>query len=189
MRRVQVPYVAQRGRSERRAWRFADRSIHCEVQSRMASRRAADRTAARARKSVLQIRISRHPRLMARRGHAMSMDRMHRSWRVAKLQAPRKRPREARPVHAGSIQAQSAQRIEQARPDWIPATVHRVLMRTGRSCTGMRACSRSLTRTNLVSLIREAPSCGRRPSGHPCLSRRLSQPDALRCFQPSERSR
>lgn len=95
VRRQQIAYVIQRGRSERRACALLSvaRST-AKYQCRMPLREAS---------LINQMRelAGQYPRygyrriqvFMARRGHQMSTDRMHRLWRMAKLQVPRKRPR------------------------------------------------------------------------------------------------
>ena len=95
VRRQQVAYVVQRGRSERRA---------CALLSIARSTvKYQCHIALRDTPLIEQMRelAGQYPRygyrrihvFMARRGHVMSTDRMHRLWRVARLQVPRKRPR------------------------------------------------------------------------------------------------
>lgn len=95
VRRQQVAYVVQRGRSERRA---------CALLSiARSSVKYESRIALRDAPVLEQVRelAGQYPRygyrrihvFMGRRGYRMSMDRMHRLWRLAKLQVPRKRPR------------------------------------------------------------------------------------------------
>jgi putative transposase len=95
VRRQQVAYVVQRGRSERRACALLSiaRST-VKYQCRMPSRdvplieQMRDLAGQYPRYGYRRIHV-----FMARRGHHMSSDRMHRLWRLAKLQVPRKRPR------------------------------------------------------------------------------------------------
>jgi putative transposase len=95
VRRLQVAYVVQRGRSERRACALLSiaRSTvkyECRMERRDAPLIEAMRELAGQypRYGYRRIHV-----FMARRGHLMSTDRMHRLWRLAKLQVPRKRPR------------------------------------------------------------------------------------------------
>ncbi len=100
VRRQQITYVCQRGRSVRRACALLSvaRST-VGYQSRLAVRDAPA-------VAVMQELAAQYPRygyrriqvFLERRGHAMSTDRAHRLWRLHKLQVPRKRPR--RPVAA-----------------------------------------------------------------------------------------
>jgi len=101
VRRQQIAYVCQRGRSVRRACallRVARSTVG--YQPRLPQRDAPA-------VAVMQELASQYPRygyrriqvFLARRGHAMSTDRAHRLWRLHKLQVPRKRPR--RRVAAG----------------------------------------------------------------------------------------
>ena len=95
VRRQQVAYVIQRGRSERRACALLSiaRST-VKYECRMANRDSP---------LIDQMRelAGQYPRYGYRRihvfttrhGHQMSADRMHRLWRLAKLQVPRKRAR------------------------------------------------------------------------------------------------
>jgi len=95
VRRQQIAYVCQRGRSVRRACALLNvaRST-VGYQSRLAERDAPA-------VAVMQELAAQYPRygyrriqvFMARRGHAMSTDRAHRLWRLHKLQVPRRRPR------------------------------------------------------------------------------------------------
>jgi putative transposase len=95
VRRQQIAYVCQRGRSVRRACALLSvaRST-VGYQSRLAVRDAPA-------VAVMHELAAQYPRygyrriqvFMARRGHAMSTDRAHRLWRLHKLQVPRKRPR------------------------------------------------------------------------------------------------
>jgi putative transposase len=95
VRRQQIAYLCQRGRSVRRACALLSvaRST-VGYQSRLA-RRDAPAVA------VMQELAAQYPRygyrriqvFLERRGHAMSTDRAHRLWRLHKLQVPRKRPR------------------------------------------------------------------------------------------------
>jgi putative transposase len=95
VRRQQVAYVMQRGRSERRACALLSiaRST-VKYQPRMPHRDAplieqmGELAGQYPRYGYRRIHV-----FMARRGHQMSTDRMHRLWRLAKLQVPRKRPR------------------------------------------------------------------------------------------------
>lgn len=95
VRRQQVAYVVQRGRSERRACALLSIArSSMKYECRMPHRDAP---------LIEQMRelAGQYPRygyrrihvFMARRGHQMSTDRMHRLWRLAKLQVPKKRPR------------------------------------------------------------------------------------------------
>ena len=95
VRRQQIAYVCQRGRSVRRACALLSvaRST-VNYQSRLALRDAPA-------VAVMQELAAQYPRygyrriqvFLERRGHAMSTDRAHRLWRLHKLQVPRKRPR------------------------------------------------------------------------------------------------
>lgn len=95
VRRQQIAYVMQRGRSERRACALLSiaRST-AKYQCRMPLRdgplinQMRDLAGQYPRYGYRRIHV-----FMARRGHQMSTDRMHRLWRMAKLQVPRKRPR------------------------------------------------------------------------------------------------
>src|SRR6185312_3291304 len=95
VRRQQIAYVCQRGRSVRRACALLSvaRST-VGYQSRLIERDAPA-------VAVMQELAAQYPRygyrriqmFMARRGHAISTDRAHRLWRQHGLQVPRKRPR------------------------------------------------------------------------------------------------
>jgi putative transposase len=95
VRRQQIAYVCQRGRSVRRACALLSvaRST-VGYQSRLTLRDAPA-------VAVMQELAAQYPRygyrriqvFLERRGHAMSTDRVHRLWRLHKLQVPRKRPR------------------------------------------------------------------------------------------------
>lgn len=109
VRRQQIAYVCQRGRSVRRACALlsvARSTAHYE--SRLAARDAPAVAA-------MQELAAQYPRygyrriqvLLARRGHVMSPDRAHRLWRLHGLQVPKKRPR---------------RRIAASRPRPLPAT-------------------------------------------------------------------
>jgi putative transposase len=109
VRRQQIAYVCQRGRSVRRACALLSvaRST-VGYQSRLAQRDAPA-------VAVMHELAAQYPRygyrriqvFLARRGHAMSTDRAHRLWRLHKLQVPRKRPR---------------RRVAASRPRPLPAT-------------------------------------------------------------------
>src|ERR1039457_108997 len=91
VRRQQIAFVCQRGRSVRRACALlsvARSTVHYE--SRLA-RKDAPAVA------VMQELAAQYPRYGYRRiqvflGHAMSPDRAHRLWQLHRLQVPRKRP-------------------------------------------------------------------------------------------------
>lgn len=94
-RREQIAYVCQRGRSERRA---------CALLSVARSAiRYSSRLVARDAPVIAAMRelAGQYPRYGYRRiqvflerlGHPMSAERVHRLWRQAELQVPRKRPR------------------------------------------------------------------------------------------------
>ena len=95
VRRQQIAFVCQRGRSVRRACALLSvaRST-VGYQSRLAQRDAPA-------VAVMHELAAQYPRygyrriqvFLARRGHTMSTDRAHRLWRLHKLQVPRKRPR------------------------------------------------------------------------------------------------
>jgi putative transposase len=95
VRRQQIAYVCQRGRSQRRACALLSvaRST-VNYQSRLAVRDAPVI-------AVMRELAGQYPRygyrriqvFLGRRGHLMSPDRTHRLWRLAGLQVPRKRPR------------------------------------------------------------------------------------------------
>lgn len=95
VRRRQVAYLCQRGRSKRRACALLSVARSAlQYQSRLAARDAPV-------VAVMRELAAQYPRygyrriqvLLARRGHLMSVDRVHRLWRQAALQVPRKRPR------------------------------------------------------------------------------------------------
>lgn len=101
VRRSQVAYVHHRGLSIRRACALlsvARSTLHYE--SRLAKRDAPALAAMRAL-------AARYPRygyrriqvFLARQGYVMSADRVHRLWRQAGLQVPRKRPRRRVATH------------------------------------------------------------------------------------------
>ena len=95
VRRQQLAYVCQRGRSIRRACALLSvaRST-VGYESRLVARDAPA-------VAVMHELAAQYPRygyrriqvFLGRRGHAMSTDRAHRLWRLHKLQVPRKRPR------------------------------------------------------------------------------------------------
>jgi putative transposase len=109
VRRQQIAYVCQRGRSVRRACALLSvpRST-VGYQSRLVARDAPAVAA-------MQELAAQYPRygyrriqiFLARCGHIMSPDRTHRLWRLHKLQVPRKRPR---------------RRVATSRPRPLPAT-------------------------------------------------------------------
>ena len=109
VRRQQIAYVCQRGRSVRRACALLSvpRST-VGYQSRLVVRDAPAVAA-------MQELAAQYPRygyrriqiFLARCGHVMSPDRTHRLWRLHKLQVPRKRPR---------------RRVAASRPRPLPAT-------------------------------------------------------------------
>src|SRR5450631_3499079 len=95
VRRQQIAYVCQRGRSVRRACALlsvARSTVHYE--SRLARKDAPVVT-------VMRELAAQYPRygyrriqvFLERRGQVLSADRVHRIWRDAGLQVPRKRPR------------------------------------------------------------------------------------------------
>ena len=109
VRRQQIAYVCQRGRSIRRACallRVARSTV--QYQPRLAQRDAAA-------VAVMHELAAQYPRygyrriqvFLERRGHVMSADRAHRLWRLHGLQVPRKRPR---------------RRVARSRPRPLPAT-------------------------------------------------------------------
>jgi len=109
VRRQQIAYVCQRGRSVRRACALLSvpRST-VGYQSRLVARDAP----AVAAMHELAAQYPRHGYrriqiFLARCGHVMSPDRTHRLWRLHKLQVPRKRPR---------------RRVAASRPRPLPAT-------------------------------------------------------------------
>jgi putative transposase len=95
VRRQQIAYVCQRGRSVRRACALLSvaRST-VGYQPRLAQRDAPvvaamhELAAQYPRYGYRRIQV-----FLARRGHTMSTDRAHRLWRLHKLQVPKKRPR------------------------------------------------------------------------------------------------
>ncbi len=109
VRRQQIAYVCQRGRSVRRACALLSvaRST-VGYQSRLVAKDAPAVAA-------MQELAAQYPRygyrriqiFLARCGHIMSPDRTHRLWRLHKLQVPRKRPR---------------RRVAASRPRPLPAT-------------------------------------------------------------------
>lgn len=95
VRRQQVEFARRRGLSYRRGCALlsvARSSLHY-----VSKRSAADEPALK----IMRELSAQYPRygyrririFMRRRGHAMSVDRTHRLWRLAGLQLPRKRPR------------------------------------------------------------------------------------------------
>jgi putative transposase len=101
VRRQQVAYLCQRGRSKRRACALLSVArSSLQYQSRLVSRDAPVL-------SAMRELAAQYPRYGYRRiqvflerdGHPMSVDRAHRLWRVAKLQVPRKRPRRRVATH------------------------------------------------------------------------------------------
>jgi putative transposase len=95
VRRQQIAYMCQRGRSVRRACALlsvARSTVGYEL-------KLPQRDAAAV--AVMNELAAQYPRygyrriqvFLARRGHAMSTDRAHRLWRLHRLQVPRKRPR------------------------------------------------------------------------------------------------
>lgn len=109
MRRQQIAFVCQRGRSVRRACALlgvARSTIGYE--SKRVQRDAPAVT-------VMRELAAQYPRygyrriqvFLERRGHVMSTDRAHRLWRLHQLQVPRKRPR---------------RRVAASRPRPLPAT-------------------------------------------------------------------
>lgn len=108
VRRQQIAYVCQRGRSQRRACALLSVARSAvNYQSRLAMRDAPVIAAMRdlagqyPRYGYRRIQV-----FLARRGHLMSPDRTHRLWRLADLQVPRKRPRK---------------RVARSRPRPLPA--------------------------------------------------------------------
>jgi putative transposase len=109
VRRLQIAYVCQRGRSIRRACALLSvaRST-VRYQPRLAARDAPA-------VAVMHELAAQYPRygyrriqvFLERRGHTMSADRAHRLWRLHRLQVPRKRPR---------------RRVAASRPRPLPAT-------------------------------------------------------------------
>ncbi len=95
VRRQQIAYVCQRGRSIRRACALlsvARSTIGYQLRLPLRDAPAV---------AVMRELAAQYPRygyrriqvFLGRRGHAMSTDRAHRLWRLHKLQVPRKRPR------------------------------------------------------------------------------------------------
>jgi putative transposase len=109
VRRQQIAFVCQRGRSVRRACallRVARSTVGYE--SKLAQRDAP--AVAVMRELALQYPRYGYRRIqvfMGRRGHAMSTDRAHRLWRLHQLQVPTKKPR---------------RRVSSGRPRPLPAT-------------------------------------------------------------------
>jgi putative transposase len=109
VRREQIAFVCQRGRSVRRACALlrVPRST-VGYQSKLMQRDAPAVT-------VMKDLALQYPRygyrriqiFMGRHGHAMSTDRAHRLWRLHKLQVPKKKPR---------------RRVASGRPRPLPAT-------------------------------------------------------------------
>ena len=95
VRRQQIAYVSQRGRSVRQACALPSVARSTVGYQPRLPQRDAPAVA------VMQELAAQYPRygyrriqvFLARRGHAMSTDRTHRLWRLHKLQVPRKRPR------------------------------------------------------------------------------------------------
>ena len=101
VRRQQIAFVCQRGRSVRRACALlsvARSTVHYE--SRLARKDAPAVT-------VMRELAAQYPRygyrriqvFLERRGHAMSPDRAYRLWQLHRLQVPRKRPRRRVALH------------------------------------------------------------------------------------------
>ena len=95
VRRQQIAYVCQRGRSVRRACALLSVSRSTVgYQSRLVARDAPV-------VAVMRELAGQYPRygyrrirvLLVRRGHAIGTDRAHRLWRLHQLQVPRRRPR------------------------------------------------------------------------------------------------
>jgi putative transposase len=109
VRRQQIAYVCQRGRSLRRACALLNvaRST-ARYESRLEARDAP--VVAAMRELAAQYPRYGYRRIqvfLARRGHVMSPDRAHRLWRLHRLQVPKKRPR---------------RRVAASRPRPLPAT-------------------------------------------------------------------
>jgi putative transposase len=109
VRRQQIAYVCQRGRSVRRACALLSvaRSM-VGYQSRLAARDAP--AVAAMRELAAQYPRYGYRRIqvfLERQGHRMSPDRAHRLWRLHRLQVPKKRPR---------------RRVAATRPRPLPAT-------------------------------------------------------------------
>jgi putative transposase len=109
VRRQQIGYVCQRGRSVRRACALLNvaRSM-IGYRSRLAERDAP--VVAAMRELAAQYPRYGYRRIqifLGRQGHVMSVDRAHRLWRLHRLQVPKKRPR---------------RRVAVSRPRPLPAT-------------------------------------------------------------------
>jgi len=109
VRRQQIAYVCQRGRSLRQACALLNvaRST-ARYESRLEARDAP--VVAAMRELAAQYPRYGYRRIhvfLARRGHVMSPDRAHRLWRLHRLQVPKKRPR---------------RRVAASRPRPLPAT-------------------------------------------------------------------
>jgi putative transposase len=109
VRRQQIAYVCQRGRSLRRACALLNvaRST-ARYESRLEARDAP--VVAAMRELAAQYPRYGYRRIqvfLARHGHVMSADRAHRLWRLHRLQVPKKRPR---------------RRVATSRPRPLPAT-------------------------------------------------------------------
>ena len=99
VRRQQIAYVCQRGRSVRRACALL--SVARSTVGYQPRRPQRDAPAV----AVMHELAAQYPRygyrriqvFLARRGHAMSTGRAHRLWRLHRLQVPRKRPRRRGP--------------------------------------------------------------------------------------------
>jgi putative transposase len=95
VRRQQIAYVCQRGRSVRRACALLSVARSTVGYEPKLPQRDAAAVA------VMNELAAQYPRygyrriqvFLARRGHIMSTDRAHRLWRLHRLQVPRKRPR------------------------------------------------------------------------------------------------
>ena len=95
VRREQVAYVCQRGRSVRRAC-----ALLCVARSMLGYQSKLARKDAPVLKAMQEL-SAQYPRygyrriqvFLERQGHLMSADRVHRIWRFGGLQVPRKRPR------------------------------------------------------------------------------------------------
>jgi putative transposase len=109
VRRQQIAYVCQRGRSVRRACALLSVARSTVGYEPKLPQRDAPAVA------VMHELAAQYPRygyrriqvFVARRGHVMSTDRAHRLWRLHRLQVPRKRPR---------------RRVATCRPRPLPAT-------------------------------------------------------------------
>jgi putative transposase len=109
VRRQQIAFVCQRGRSVRRACALLSvaRST-VGYESKLAQRDAP--AVAAMRELAAQYPRYGYRRIqvfMGRRGHTMSTDRAHRLWRLHRLQVPKKKPR---------------RRVASSRPRPLPAT-------------------------------------------------------------------